>query len=146
MCGLTACKSEEASETEEVTTTTTGVTINTSELSDEDKDALNQAADEKISVELENKTIKWMANWDINPDNTGKSKSAELTMFEEKFGGTVEYYPTTFENQYSDLSAAILGEYCIDFFPIGSLDSYINGIVNGMFQPVDEYVDFNSEL
>lgn len=146
VCGLTACKSVEASEPESDTTTTTGVTINTSEFSDEDKEAINQAADEKISGELENKTIKWMANWDINPDNTGKSKSAELTMFEEKFGGTVKYYPTTFENQYSDLSTAILGGEGIDFFPIGSLGYYINGIVNGMFQPVDEYVDFSSEL
>lgn len=146
VCGLTACKSEETSVTETEATTTTGVTINTAELSDEDKAALNQVADEKIGGELENKTIKWMANWDINPDSTGKSKSAHLTMFEEKYGGVVKYYPTTFENQYSDLSTAILGGEGIDFFPIGSLDSYINGAVNGMFQPVDEYVDFDSEL
>ena len=145
VCGLTACGSEEVS-VEETTITTTGVTINTAEFSDEDKEMINKTAEEKISGELENKTIKWMANWDINPDNTGKSKSAQLTMFEEKFGGVVEYYPTTFENQYSDLSTAILGGEGIDFFPIGSLDSYISGTVSGMYQPIDEYVDFNNEL
>ncbi len=146
VCGLAACKSEETSEAENITTATTGVTVNTSEFSDEEKDMLSKAADEKISGELENKTIKWMANWDINPDNTGKSKSAELAMFEEKFGGTVKYYPTSFENRFSDLSTAILGGEGIDFFPIGSLDGYVSGIVSGMFQPVDDYVDFNSEL
>lgn len=144
VCSLAACGSGETPET--TTVTTTGVTVNTSELSDEEKDLLNKAADEKIGGELENKTVKWMANWDINPDSTGKSKSAELTMFEEKFGGVIKYYPTTFDNQYSDLSTAILSGEGIDFFPIGALDNYINGIVNGMFQPVDEYVDFNGEL
>ncbi len=142
--GLAACNTEEKSDTESMTTAAT--TVNTSELSDEEKDMLNKAADEKIGGELENKTIKWMANYDINPDSTGKSKSAELTMFEEKFGGVVKYYPTTFENQFNDLSTAILGGEGIDFFPIGSLGFYINCSANGMFQPVDDYVDFNSEL
>lgn len=142
--GLAACNTEEKSDTESITTAAT--TVNTSELSDEEKDMLNKAADEKIGGELENKTIKWMANYDINPDGTGKSKSAELTMFEEKFGGVVKYYPTTFENQFNDLSTAILGGEGIDFFPIGSLGFYINCSANGMFQPVDDYVDFNSEL
>ena len=31
------------------------------------------AQDSRLTGELENKTIKWMANWDINPDATGKS-------------------------------------------------------------------------
>lgn len=30
------------------------------------------AQDERLTGELENKTIKWLANWDINPDSTGK--------------------------------------------------------------------------
>lgn len=142
VCGLASCKTEETPEAESTVTTT----VNTSELSDEEKEMLNQAADEKISGELENKTIKWMANYDINPDGTGKSKSAELTMFEEKFGGVVQYYPTTFETQFDDLTTAILGGEGIDFFPIGSLGFYINCAVNGIFQPVDDYVDFNGEL
>jgi len=143
--GASACSKEEGTNTT-VTSETTPTTVNTAEFDDEDKELINNVAEEKINRTLENKTIKWMANWDINPDNTGKSKSAALTMFEEKFGGTVEYYPTTFENRFSDLSTAILGGEGIDFFPIGSLDGYISGIVNGMFQPVDDYVDFNSEL
>lgn len=143
--GISACSNEEGTNTAVTSATTLG-TVNTAEFNDEDKEIINNVAEEKINRTLENKTIKWMANWDINPDNTGKSKSAALTMFEEQFGGTVKYYPTTFENRFSDLSTAVLGGEGIDFFPIGSLDGYVSGIVNGMFQPVDDYVDFNSEL
>ena len=39
--------------------------------------------------ELENKTIKWFANWDINPDSTGKTKPIELVLFEEKYHGKI---------------------------------------------------------
>lgn len=143
LLSMTACNDSGNADEASVTFATTGVTINTSEFNDENKSKINDAAEEKISGELENKTIKWMANWDINPDSTGKSKSAELTMFEEKFSGKVEYYPVTFETQYDELAAAILGGEGIDFTYRGA---YINGAANGMFQPVDDYVDFNSDL
>ncbi len=33
------------------------------------------AADARLTGELENKTIKWLSDWNINPDGTGKSTS-----------------------------------------------------------------------
>jgi hypothetical protein len=51
------------------------------------------AGDERLTGELSNKTIKWMANWDINPDATGKSTPIELAIFQSRYGGKVEYVP-----------------------------------------------------
>ena len=50
------------------------------------------SADDRLTGELENKTIKWMSNWDINPDGTGKNTPIELAIFQERYGGQVEYH------------------------------------------------------
>ena len=59
------------------------------DVNSEVRNELNQAAsnsDLLEDVELENKTIKWMANWDINPDASGKNKPPELVVFEKSNG------------------------------------------------------------
>mgnify|MGYP000119812084 CR=1 FL=1 len=40
-------------------------------------------SDERLTGELENKTIKWMSDWDINSDDTGKTTPIELAVFQE---------------------------------------------------------------
>ena len=74
------------------------------------RDEVNKAAsntDLLEDVELENKTIKWMATWDINPDASGKNKPTELVVFEEKYGGNIEYHQVTWENRYEKLAESI---------------------------------------
>lgn len=71
-----------------VTTTAETVAINTEVLSDEDQAAVDEVAASKlVDTELENKTIKWLAHYDINPTTTGNSKSVQLELFESKYGG-----------------------------------------------------------
>lgn len=104
------------------------------------------AQDERLTGELENKTIKWLANWDINPDSTGKNVPIELAVFQERYGGKVESKIVPWESRYEQLSTSILGDEGIDFFPAGDMDAFPKGAIKDMFVSVDDHVDFSSEL
>lgn len=151
MAGLTACGNNDGSSdatSEETTTTTTAktVAVNTEELKEDEAAALEDTMSQLQDVELENKTIKWLAHYDLNPSSNGASKSVGLEMFEKKYGGEIQYYPTTWENRFNDLSTYILGGEGIDFFPSDDTGNFPKGIVSGMFQPVDDYIDMNSAI
>lgn len=102
--------------------------------------------DELLTGELENKTIKWMSDWDINPDGTGKNVPTDLAVFQERYGGQVEWHKVTWDNRYEKLAEAINSGEGIDFFYAGNLDAFPKGAVRGMFQPIDDYIDFSSPL
>lgn len=104
------------------------------------------ANSELLTGELENKTIKWMSDWDINPDGTGKNVPTDLAVFQERYGGQVEYHQVTYENRYEKLAESINSGDGIDFFYAGNLDAFPKGAVRGMFTPVDDYIDFSSPL
>lgn len=97
-------------------------------------------------VELENKTIKWLAEWNINPDTTGKNKPTELVAFEEKYGGKVEWIQCSWENRYEKLAEMINSGDGVDFFYAGNMDAFPKGAIRGMFVPADDYIDFGSPL
>jgi len=149
--GLTGCGggSDTAQETAAATAeTTTQVTveINTATLAEEDQKTIEEVAAENLrDVELENKTIKWLAHYDINPSGTGNSESVPLNLFKSKYGGEVKYYATTWDSRYSDLSTHVLGGEGIDFFPCDTA-ALPKGVINGMFQPVDEYINIDDPL
>ncbi|MDD6278702.1 MAG: ABC transporter substrate-binding protein [Oscillospiraceae bacterium] len=107
--------------------------------------------DERLTNKIEktddNKnTIKWMATWDINPDNTGKNVPTELAVFQQCYNGEVEWIKVTFDNRYEKLAQAINSGDGVDFFSSGDKDAFPKGAVSGMFAPADDYIDFNSEL
>ena len=149
--GLTACGggSEGTTESEATVTTTTAATVelNTATYAEEDQQTLDDLANEKLrDVELENKTIKWLAHYDINPSTSkGDSEAVNITLFKSKYGGNIEYIPTTWETRYSDLSTHVLGGDGVDFFPCDTA-ALPKGVINGMFQPIDDYIDMDSEL
>jgi ABC-type glycerol-3-phosphate transport system substrate-binding protein len=145
---LTACGGGDSESAEETTTTTTAktVAVNTEELKEGEEEVLQTAMDQLQDVELENKTVKWLAHYDLNPSSTGASKSVALTMFEEKYGGTVEWIPTTWSSRYDDLSTNVLGGTGVDIFPGDDTANFPKGIVSGMFQAVDDYIDINSAI
>lgn len=99
-----------------------------------------------LTGELENKTIKFLSTWDINPDNTGKDIPLELALFQQKYGGNIETKIVSWDERYEQLAYAINGGEGIDFFPAGDFDAFPKGAVKDMFVPVDEYVDFSSDL
>ncbi len=149
--GLTACSGDEGGAVEETTTaevtTTTAATVevNTEALAEEEVDALADAMSQLQDVELANKEIKWLAHYDINPSGNGASKKVELELFERKYGGSIKWYQTTYENRYNDLSTYVLGGEGIDFYAADT-GNLPKGIVNGMFQSVDEYIDMDSAI
>ena len=147
--GLTACGGGETATADETTVTTTTqatVEINTAELSDEDAQKVADVA-ELLTGELENKTIKWFSFYDpFHATTSGNTKALSLELFEEKYGGEIEYISTTWANRFNDLSTKIVGGDGVDFIAGGDLDSFPKGVTNGMFDPNDQYVDFDSTL
>ncbi|MCM1024038.1 MAG: hypothetical protein NC395_08285 [Prevotella sp.] len=127
------------------TTTAATVAKNEKELDESQVDALSNAMSQLQDVELENKEIKWFAHYDINPSGNGASKKVELELFERKYGGSIKWYETTYENAPNDLSTLILGGEGIDFYA-SDTRNLPKGIVSGMFQAVDPYIDINDAI
>ncbi|MDE7226080.1 MAG: ABC transporter substrate-binding protein [Ruminococcus sp.] len=97
-------------------------------------------------TELENKTIKWLSDWDINPNSSGKNKPVDLVAFEEKYGGKIEFIQCDYGNRYEKLAEMINSGDGVDFFYGGNMDAFPKGAVRGMFVPADDYIDFGSPL
>ena len=105
--GLTACSGGSSEETTVTTTTQATVEINTAELSEEDAQKVAGVAD-LLTGELENKTIKWFSFYDpFHATTSGNTKAISLELFEEKYGGEIEYIQTTWANRFNDLSTKI---------------------------------------
>ncbi|MDE7290299.1 MAG: extracellular solute-binding protein, partial [Oscillospiraceae bacterium] len=134
--------------TTQETTTTTAVTVavNTDTLKEGEEEVLENAMSQLRDAELENKTVKWLAHYDLNPSTNGASKSVALEMFETKYGGSIEWIPTTWNTRYDDLSTNVLGGVGVDIFPGDDVFNFPKGIISGMFQPIDNYIDMNSSI
>ncbi len=89
-------------------------------------------------------TIYFMSDYDLNPQN-GESRSIPLTLFEDVYGGKIEWIPTTHATKFDDLSKAVLGGEQVDMFPYTD-NALPYGVFTDLFQPLDDYVDFNDEL
>lgn len=149
VCGLTACGNSEDDGhgyllDNATTTTAFTVEVNTETLASEQEEQVANLAD-TLTGELENKTIKWMSFYDPwHPTGQGNSKPVSVELFEKKYGGEIEYYPTTWANQYDDLSTNILGGEGIDFFP--AVEAIPKCVLSGMTQSYDRYIDWNNPL
>lgn len=134
-CGSSGSESQEAS----TLPTTAGTTATMAE---------EQAAVvEQVEIEdekLENGTLKWLSFWDINPTE-GKPVPVSLQLFQTKYGGKIEYIPTTYETRYNDLATKVLGGDSPDMFSACDLDLFPGKVAAGMFEPMDYYLDFNSD-
>ena len=140
----TACSSAGTSTTGDTTAaTTTTAATEPKVLNEEDAKAVGEI-DMGETENTEVGTVKWLSFWDLNPAN-GKPKSVELELFETKYGGKIEYIPTTYETRYSDLSVQVLGGTSPDLFPAADLDTFPGKAIAGMFDPFDDYLDFNTD-
>jgi hypothetical protein len=103
-----------------------------------------------LKGEIENKKIKWLSNWDINPDvNSGKYTPPDLALFKEIYGGEIEYIACTKSDLlYDKLAKSISSGEGVDFFYGGNLDAFPRGALNdnNWFVPADDYIDFDSVL
>ncbi|MCH5350139.1 MAG: extracellular solute-binding protein [Oscillospiraceae bacterium] len=123
--------------------TTEATTASTApkELNEEDKAAIAEI-DVGDVEKLENSTVKWLSTYDINPEK-GKPKMPDLELFENNYGGKIEWMITSYDTRYNDLATYVIGGDSPDMFPAQEFDTFPSKVVDGMFQPWDDYLDFN---
>ena len=118
----------------------------TLDMKEEDKGALNDIANEKLGDgDLANTNLKFLSHWDINP-GAGQIVPPDIQMFRDKYNGTFEYIPTKWEDRYIDLQKLVLGGNSPDFFSAMDMDAFPKGAIKGLFQPIDPYIDLDSDL
>ncbi|HKM32364.1 MAG TPA: extracellular solute-binding protein [Oscillospiraceae bacterium] len=106
---------------------------------------MSSKADELSSLisggvtELENKEIIWLAWWKLEVG------TPEVDAFVSMYGGTVKNRSTTWENRYTDLANQIISEDSPDIFPFEA-GNFPSGVINNMYQPIDDYIDLDSDL
>lgn len=68
-----------------------------------------------------------------------------MELFEKKYGGKVQYIPTTWDTRFDDLATLVVGGDSPDMFPASDVDIFPGKVAAGMFDPMDDYLDFGSE-
>ena len=130
---LTACGGSDKSESEASRT--------------KSEDDVKISADSAINEgdpDISGQTIKWLSYYDVNP--TGNDdRSIALTLFEDVYGGKVEWISTTYETKYDDLANRLLSGDPVDMFPY-EWDAVPNGVYKNQYQPLDDYIDLDDEL
>ncbi len=139
LIGTAATGCSDSSTPEETTASTAA-----KELNDEDKAALEDVVVEGAE-KLENPTVRWLATYDINPAD-GKPKMPELEMFENQYGGKIEFIQCTFDERYDRLATMLVGGSAPDMFPAQEFDTFPSRVLEGKFQAWDDYLDFNDEV
>lgn len=93
---------------------------------------------------VQGKTIYWLSHYDLNPSNN-QDRSVALSLFEDEYGGKVEYINCAYESRFDVLASRILGGDPVDMFPY-EWDAVPNGVIKDQYLPLDEYVDLDSEI
>lgn len=140
----TAPAADAAQETTETTTVTTKEAKSV-DMNDMQKQMMTNLAEKLPDIELRDKTIKFISHWDINPGD-GQVVPPYLQLFRDKYDGKVEWVQTTWENRYDDILSLIIAKDSPDFFSAMDGDGFPNGALKGLFQPVDDYVDFSDPI
>lgn len=111
-----------------------------------DEDDASKVAEIEIPGEkLSNPTVQFLSEWDLNPAE-GQPVSVTLELFQTKFGGRIEHIYTTFNERYSKLATLISADESPDMFSAGDMDVFPKGVVGNQFEPLDPYIDFDSDL
>ncbi len=122
-------------------------------LSTEDAEAILAAAGITLPTAEESlasgTTIKWFS-WYDDFHNYSQSEivNTGFWTFKEKYGCNIEWVETTWATRNDDLANLILGGTPPDFFPSGSdcNDTFPNFCIKGMFQAVDDYINYDDPL
>lgn len=90
------------------------------------------------------KEILWMGTYDLNPER-GADKTVEMTLFNNK-GGIVNCSKVSDDEKFDKLASAIMSQKNIpDIFKYEWM-AFPAQVLNDMYQPVDEIVDFTDPL
>lgn len=94
--------------------------------------------------ELENKEVTFLASWARNPAN-GKNKDVALELFQTRFGGKVKDVVVGDSERYEQLSKMVTSDNSPDFFSASDMDAFPKGAIKQIFNPLDDYIDFNDQ-
>ena len=128
---MTACSKEETVEDSSHYKETDDVAVETAAVNDNMKDINGQE-------------IYWLATYDINPTNNN-DRSVALTLFEDQFGGKINWIQCTSENKFDTLTNRILGGDPVDMFPY-EWDALPNGVYKNQYEPLDDYIDLSDPI
>ena len=145
LCAFTMCFSVAACSGNSGDNASSGTAKGVKSLNSEQKKKIEELKKQLPDTKLEDKTVTWMAHYDINPSK-GKVENPGLTLFKEKYGGTVAYKKTIFENRYNDLTKYVSTNSSPDFFPADDMDAFPKGAIKNMFDPIDDVVDLKSDI
>lgn len=116
-------------------------------LEESQQDIVDRLAGEMEDKKLENNTIDWFCFWDINPTaSEDKDIGVDLALFKTKYNGVIKWSQTTWDTKFDDLAARIMANDSPDFIPADDMDFFPKGAIKGMIQPIDDYVDLDSDL
>lgn len=138
-CGETGDENGSASVTEDITTT---------EKTEWTGDNIEVSADEgalSTDVDISGKVLKWMGTYDLNPTNDSPERSAELALFEDTYGASIQYIPTTSEDRFDALAASISAGTPPDIF-VYEWRSFPLDISKGQYQSIDPLIDWEDPM
>ena len=92
----------------------------------------------------EGEEIYWLANYDINP-TSNQERSVALTLFEDQFGGKINWIECTADNKFDVLASRILAGDPVDMFPY-EWDAMPNGVYKNQYEPLDDYLDLDDPI
>ena len=95
--------------------------------------------------ELEIKEVRRLAHTALEMSADGRGLPSEQA-FDKKYGGRVVTDTVPFEERYTRLAAMVMSNNSPDIVPTDDMDLFPKGAAEGMFEPIDRYIDFSSEL
>lgn len=107
-------------------------------------DVISEESSDETTDDSSVGEICFMSDYDLNPV-AGQNRSIALTLFEDVYGGSIKWIPTTRDTMYEDLSKAVLGGEQIDMFPYTD-NALPWGVSQDLFQPLDDYIDLSAEM
>lgn len=102
---------------------------------------------EPVTEDPDKMTITWLGDFDLNPD-PGEPRSTALALFEDQYGGRINYIRSTPGENLTILDSMIAAGEELDIFPYYP-EYFPQGVVKDRFEPLDPYFDtleMNSEL
>lgn len=139
LMSLTACGGSGETATEAITTT------EKTEWTGDNIEVTTEEGELDTTVDISGKTLKWMGIYDLNPTNDSPERSTEVALFEDTYGASIEYIPTTSDKRFDDLATAIMGGTSPDIF-IYEWRSFPYDISKGQYQPIDSLVDWEDPM
>ena len=119
-------------------------------LSTEDAEAILAAAGislpDAAEVPCANSVVKWYAWYDaLQNYSDDEIVNTGYFTFNEKYGCTIEWVECTWDRRFDDLATLTLGGTPPDCYP-GDVETFPNYAIKGVFQPVDDYIDYDDPL